>query len=933
MMYSSRWKTAVFVGINLLSTASSILAQIVPDQTLPNNTVVTPNGNTFQIEGGTRAGSNLFHSFKEFSLPTVGTAFFNNALDVKNIFSRVTGGNISHIDGLIRANGIANLFLLNPNGIIFGSNARLNIGGSFIGSTANSIRFADGNEFSAVNPQAPPLLTINVPIGLQFGSNPAPIVNQSQAANSLPLPPVEVPIPIPSNVGLQVLPGETLALIGGDISLNNGNLTAFQGNVFLGSVVSSGLVRFVSTPNGLGFDYTGIENFGNIELSGTASVTTSGFGGGAIQVRGGNVTLRDRSNLVSDTIGNFDGRGIEIEATYFKLTDRAFVGTSTIGQGAGGNLTIRTKDAIELVGIGFNNLEQVFIEVAANRRLDTSLRAGGLFTGTDGVGRAGNITIDTRQLRLNNGAFIISPSFGLGAGGTIMLRASESIDISASGVSTTAFNQGDAGTLTIDTGKLTLRDQAIASTATFGAGNGGNLLVTAKDSVVLSEQQETSLFGTNLSTSTVGGTGAAGNLEINTRSLLVESGATITSSSGATATNQLIPSAGKGGNIVINATDSVTVTGTSVGIPPSRSQVITATLGSADSGNLTINTGRLTIADGGGVGASTVGAGRGGNVSINASSGVEIAGQTINGVSSSSIATASGDALLASFFPGQLNPTGAAGNLTIITPRLVIRDQGSVSVGSVGSGQAGTIEVIANAIALNNQGIIDGITGSGAGGNINLQAQNIQLRGNSRIRTDAGASDGGNISLNTDTLVALENSDISANALVGRGGRVNINAQAIFGAQVRSQPTRQSDITATGGTPALSGTVQINTPEVKPAVGLVQLPENFTDIRERIADSCLPFGGSRFVVTGRGGLPEDPRQPLRSQVVVQDFRTAGEENLTNLGNQNATASSQIVEATGWSVNDRSQVELVAKSNERSLWQRSVNCGELQRYLH
>ena len=170
--------------VGVVSTVGSrAIAQVRPDNTLgtESSQVTSTGSGAFQINGGATRGTNLFHSFSQFSVPNNVVAAFNNALSIQNIISRVTGGSVSNIEGLIRANGAANLFLINPNGIIFGPNARLNIGGSFVGSTANNLKFADGTNFSATAHSTTPLLTISVPIGLQFGANPGRIMVQGRA--------------------------------------------------------------------------------------------------------------------------------------------------------------------------------------------------------------------------------------------------------------------------------------------------------------------------------------------------------------------------------------------------------------------------------------------------------------------------------------------------------------------------------------------------------------------------------------------------------------------------------------------------------------------------------------------------------------------------------------------------------------------------------
>src|SRR5919202_1375854 len=170
------------------------------------------------IDGGAQRGQNLFHSFQEFNVSEGrGAYFYSPDEGIANILARVTGGNPSEILGVLGTfgNSQPNLFLINPNGIIFGRNARLNVGGSFFASTANSVVFDNGYQFNATNPQAPPLLTVNVPLGLQFGANPGSIVNQSI-------------------VGLAVQPGRTLGLVGGEVALEGGILFTSDGQIELG---------------------------------------------------------------------------------------------------------------------------------------------------------------------------------------------------------------------------------------------------------------------------------------------------------------------------------------------------------------------------------------------------------------------------------------------------------------------------------------------------------------------------------------------------------------------------------------------------------------------------------------------------------------------------------------------------------------------------
>ncbi|MEG4584272.1 S-layer family protein [Microcoleus sp. MOSTC5] len=920
------------------------IAQIIPDSSLgaeSSRTVPATINNLPSdiIEGGATRGVNLFHSLREFNVGEGRGSYFANPNGIANIFTRVTGGNPSNILGVLGVQGSANLFLLNPKGIVFGPNARLDLRGSFIGSTASGVLFDKGFEFSAANSNAVPLLAINIPVGLRFRDNPGTIINQSIAANPSP-PDLPLPLPIFNKIGLAVDPGQTLALVGGDIQFNGGIATASTGQILLGSIKSPGLVQFEPTALGLNLNYGNIQNFGNIEMNG-ASLNTSGLGGGKVDIRGSNVTLNG-SGIYGLTLGNMEGRGIDINAQNLRLEGGAQIFTTTLGEGKGSDINIRATDSVEMIGLGIEGYQQLTENFQTSGTGNPFISQIVLFTSAIGSGAAGDINIEAGRLLMSNGVVAGAPTFGAGNGGNLTVRAN-TIDLVSSTLYNGTTNQstGQGGNITVEAQRLILRDGGAFASFSLSDGASGNIAIKASESVELSGSLPGGLGQTRLGTNTFDANGKGGDISIDTKRLSVSNGATISLTTGAIF-GQLVfsTSGGTGGNLTVRASESIEVSGESRFLGNAgyvASSFVTQTASSGRGGDIRLSTPKLTVQNGGVISAASLGIADAGDITINADR-LQVQGIGSNSRLRSGIEASAGRA----FNAVNSTASGNAGSLNLNANQLIIRDSAVVNVQSSGTGRAGNINVVADSIALDNKSVIDGTTVSGTGANINLQAQDIQLRRGSRITTDAGISEGGNIKINSELLVALprENSDITANARTARGGQVTVNVPNIFGltsinreqarsslalsdtefAALQVSPTSlipTSDIAAISQSsgPALQGAVTFSTTGVNPAQGLVELEQNVVDPSTLIAaNPCIEGGGNEFTVTGKGGVPPSPNDALSSAAAPFPWVESALGRSQQVEGERASIEippTEIIPAQGWVMDDRGQVRLVA----------------------
>ncbi len=812
----------------------------VADRTL-GTTVSGSNGN-FIINGGITRGQYLFHSFQDFSVPTNGSATFANPAGNQSTIARVTGLSVSDINGTINTQG-ANFFLINPNGIVFGPQTQLNVGSIFAASTANGLELGNGSgqtiSFDRQGSGDAALLRVNPlvlfdPTRLNLGGEAGAIRNfgNLQTSNS----------------------NQYIGLIGGNVSIEGGQINAPGGLVEVGGLSAPGTVGFRIDQNASKLLFPAGVTRSDVLIQDNAVVNVAGSQGGAIEITARNSQVLSSSRLRGGVEPN-QGRAnnisgdIKIDAANNISLDQGAILANNIranaqGQSgklilrAGNNISIQDNSLLQNIILGLGNAGP--IEITAGNAVSISGPGTSIVGGVaaSGTGKSGDINITAGSFSLTAGGFISPYGSGQNSAGIVNITARDTIFIAGPSTSiSTGSQQGNGGDINLSAGRsLAVADGGVLQSSSR-SGVGGGIRLVAQDKV--------SISGTQVTTSPITGQGSSGAIYVQSNNLLLD-GAGLVSANFAQ---------GNGGDISISTQDLRLFNG---------SFILSSVEGSSGrAGNIQIHSGSLVLQDFSAIASTSHGPGTAGDIAVTATDKIVL--QDFSTLATRAFAI-----------------DGTAGNIFITAPRVTL-DRSGLTTRAI----------------------------SGVGGNIEIAASDqLLLRNQSFITTNSG-QDGGNLHIDAQliTAIPLENSYITANAVNGRGGNINIKSQGLFGIAPQPRRTNRSEITASSDV-NLNGEIRINTPGIDPVKKTNELPTVPIDASQQIAQTCSPQQTSNnLYLTGRGGHPPNATEPGNSDVVWVDPRTP--EPTKPQTPTTPVFASTIQPAVGWSINAQGQVSLLA----------------------
>ena len=762
-----------------LAPMQELQAQITLDGSLgPAQTLAGPNYTIDSTVGSIR-GSNLFHSFGVFNVRTGESATFTNSTPtpLSNVMARVTGGQPSLVDGLLRSTiPGANLYLFNPSGVAFGASATLDVPGAFHVSTADYLRLADSGIFWA-NPQQASVLTA-APVAA-FG-----FLAPSPAAVSFDR----------STMGVQQ--GKTFSIIAGDVSLDGATLSAPGGRMQIASVASAGEVIPALPGESPGLQVDSFSRLGQIQLSQGANATvSSAAGAGTVVIRGGTLVVDSFASINANSSGNGHGAElgidlrvsgeavftdgaqmlafssaagragrIEVSAERLEVANGAFVSSGTFSTGLAGNLSIDVGTLAVLDGgqigvqtrgpAGGGNLQVTAGSITmsgVNGAFNTGLFSG-QFGGATGTGRAGNVSVNAGTISMVGSADpnivtgILGSTFGPGAGGTVQVSAQSLEMRNNAAVQNTTFGAGAGGAVAVNVKDIAITGSSNPNVFTgifansFGAGRGGSIQVVA-DRIRLANRAAISAAGFRA--------GDAGSVAVQTGGLEISSGSSIF-------TNVLFGS-GNAGNLTVSA-DRILITGIRDSADPFGSTV--------DFTGLSTSSGALGQ--------------RGGDMTVTAN--------TLELTDKAAVFSSSSGA-------------GAAGNIHITAETLRVSNRSGISTNAFGSGPGGKINIVAGKVVLEgagpprgpNDSIVSTIasqagTAGGAAGDVSIKAGRLEVLDGAKISTQTfGPGRGGNLDIQADSvLVSGVNAALEAHLRALPGGVVDSARAAILASSERS---------------------------------------------------------------------------------------------------------------------------------------------------
>jgi filamentous hemagglutinin family protein len=899
--------------IAAILAASPAQAQIVTDGSVGPK--VSLSGGEIKIEAdlGTRRGGNLFHSFEKFGIAPGQTATFTGPDSIRNVISRVTGGEISRIDGALRSEvGQADLYFLNPAGVVFGPNARLDVPASFHVSTAHELRFADGVTFSALD-KAGSSLTVAPPEAFGFLDRSSGRIEVERSQLHLRL-------------------GKTFSLVGGDIAVTGtgGDYRKADGIESVG--VEQGTVNLASTARLGNFRLSDGEleaaAKGSIRLEDAAEIAANGNGGGNIRIRGGVLTL-DNSSVQAVNTGALNAFGrIDVQAGAVRMSKNSQISTDAALSGRGGGITIQASD------LAMSDISSIKSDAAPR---ESSFGTGGPITVTAGVidlvnnsrigngnnarERPGAVSVRGGRITLTNESSIDSTARTNSAGGsanitvnvinggTLTLHDRSSI---RSETRSNSPSTGEGSTVSVTAGTIDLRKAGGIRTDTTGLENAGNVIVHA-DRIVIDGA------GTGLKTGLASGAGeqgSAGDRIGNAGEVLVGAGR-IDLVNGGTIETQTY--GGEGGTISVTAKHLLVAGLGNTGILSSALRENSGDRAGArgNAGSINVVADTIEIFNGAGIRSDTQTQGHGGTISL-AARNLTIIGAGNNpaidndqtGITSDARTGSTGDAGILTInarnvtvrggglIRSNSRGTGNAGAIGIHTGnagRLVISGDGSRSVTGISteaqissSGDAGQIFIQAGTILLRDEAVVStkNANNTGAGGPISINVHDIFNIDRATVRSETESGNGGNVSLTIGRLldlrgatvttsaaggegsggnisigshlIVLDDSRIIANAFGGPGGNITIVAD-----QLIQNPESVIDASSKEN---VAGTITITSPNSDVMSGLVALPGTFLDAASRLRETCASRSGrpsSSIIAGGSGGLPPDPGAPVR----------------------------------------------------------------------